>query len=161
LLIATLFFACNTPSDKVTVIQGSDLSDLTSKMVKFFDKEIIDKQLYEVDRGVLFEGMTEVESLAVSISIGLLINSQSNGNIGGTVEKRPLYLALDENGNPIWENGKWKKVGGCAGPFDDRDGDGIPNAYDKDIDGDGTDNWLDDDIDGDNILNGDDSDMGW
>jgi len=166
LLIATLFFACNTPSDKVTIIQGSDLSDLSSKMVKFVDKEIIDKQLYEIDRGALFDGMTPEEQSLAHFIIGIEIIRQG-GVIGSSkpLVTRPTYLYLDENGNPVWDPnanngaGGWVHVGGCNGPWDDRDLDGIPNYWDSDVDGDGILNGFDDDVDGDGILNGDDNDM--
>ncbi len=140
LLIATLFFACNTPSDKVTIIQGSDLSDLSSKMVKFVDKEIIDKQLYEIDKGALFDGMTPAEQSLANLLIFTQVSTCADlGTLSFiTLPRRP--------------------IGGCNGAWDDRDGDGIPNRWDDDVDGDGTPNDQDGDIDGDGTPNNLDSD---
>jgi hypothetical protein len=84
---------------------------------------------------------------------------------GYWVAERPGYIWEDAH----WVrrgDGTWVMVGGGwerRGPYGDRDGDGIPNRYDRDRDGDGIPNRYDNagrygDMDGDGIANGDDDD---
>jgi hypothetical protein len=154
-------FSCTPKSGKEYLIIGENLSDLTSKVTNFISDRFVEMHMENVGQDSNNNSLTDninllsssligelhpVEQAFVNIVIGLnLIQAEIGAGGDGIVFRPDLTYPF--------------MTGGIGHPFDDADGDGIPNYYDKDVDGDGIPNELDDDIDGDGIPNELDNDM--